>query len=75
MSEVLQLDPEASSRLNTIYMVIRFCGAALGTFLGAQTWHFFGWTGVAALGVGMTGLALVIAAASRIAPGAATDHD
>lgn len=75
MSEVLQLEPAASSRLNTIYMVLRFCGAALGTFLGAQTWHYFGWQGVTILGVVMTTTALVIAGMSRIAPGAAADHD
>ena len=75
MSEVLQLDPTASNRLNTIYMVLRFCGAALGTFLGAQAWHFFGWTGVVLLGLGLTGTALAIAAASRIAPDVVSDHD
>lgn len=75
MSEVLQLEPEASNRLNTIYMVLRFCGAALGTFLGAQAWHFFGWAGVIILGLVLTGTALTIAAASRIAPRVVADHD
>ncbi|MGI3171059.1 MFS transporter [Pseudooceanicola sp. C21-150M6] len=75
MSEVLRLDPAAGNRLNTIYMVIRFGGAALGTFAGAQAWHYFGWTGVMALGAGMTALALFVTLASRIAPEAATNHD
>ncbi|WP_375691770.1 MFS transporter [Pseudooceanicola sp. LIPI14-2-Ac024] len=75
MSEVLRLDPDAGNRLNTIYMVIRFGGAALGTFAGSQAWHYFGWTGVTALGVAITVLALLLTLASRIAPTVATDHD
>ncbi|MCA0922945.1 MFS transporter [Pseudooceanicola nanhaiensis] len=75
MSEVLQLEPQAGNRMNTIYMVIRFAGAAMGTFAGSQAWHFFGWTGVTLLGVGITAAALVVARSNRFALTAATPHD
>ncbi|QPM92264.1 MFS transporter [Pseudooceanicola algae] len=75
MSQVLQLDPAAGNRMNTIYMVIRFGGAALGTFAGSQAWHFFGWTGVTLLGVAVTLAALIIARSYGFALDPANNHD
>jgi predicted MFS family arabinose efflux permease len=42
-SEVMNLDPGARSRLNTIYMVIRFIGGAAGSAIGAAAWSRGGW--------------------------------
>jgi predicted MFS family arabinose efflux permease len=50
-STVLSLAPQATSRTNTIYMVLYFVGGALGSYTGGLAWHHFGWLGVSALGL------------------------
>src|SRR3984957_10022796 len=50
-STVLSLAPQATSRTNTIYMVIYFVGGALGSYTGGFAWHHFGWLGTTALGL------------------------
>ena len=50
-SMVLSLAPQATSRTNTIYMVILFVGGALGSYTGGLAWHHFGWPGTTALGL------------------------
>jgi predicted MFS family arabinose efflux permease len=50
-STVLGLAPQATSRTNTIYMVIYFIGGALGSYTGSLAWHHFGWLGTTALGL------------------------
>jgi predicted MFS family arabinose efflux permease len=50
-STVLSLAPQATSRTNTIYMVIYFVGGALGSYTGGLAWHHFGWPGITALGL------------------------
>ena len=50
-STVLSLAPQATSRTNTIYMVIYFVGGALGSYTGGLAWHHFGWPGTTALGL------------------------
>jgi predicted MFS family arabinose efflux permease len=50
-STVLGLAPQATSRTNTIYMVLYFLGGALGSYTGGLAWHHFGWPGVTALGL------------------------
>ncbi|WP_170975437.1 MFS transporter [Martelella alba] len=55
-----RLDPQAVSRLNTLYMVTRFFGGALGTFAGGIVWPLAGWLGVCVLGVFFCLLALVL---------------
>jgi predicted MFS family arabinose efflux permease len=50
-STVLSLAPQATSRTNTIYMVIYFVGGALGSYTGGLAWHHFGWPGTVALGL------------------------
>jgi predicted MFS family arabinose efflux permease len=43
--EVMALLPEARNRLNTIYMVSRFVGGALGTTAGTIAYAHAGWAG------------------------------
>jgi predicted MFS family arabinose efflux permease len=57
-SAVLSLAPQATSRTNTIYMVIYFVGGALGSYTGGLAWHHFGWSGTTALGLLSSGAAV-----------------
>ncbi len=50
-TRVLGLSAEGRNRLNAIYMVFYFSGAALGSFLGASAWSAWGWAGVTGLGL------------------------
>jgi len=45
-TRIFAIGPEIRGRLNTIYMVSSFTGAALGAFVGGLAWTFAGWTGV-----------------------------
>lgn len=47
---VFSSHPEASNRLNTIYMVCYFIGGSLGTFLSGKAWENFGWMGSVTVG-------------------------
>lgn len=49
-SATMKLCPEASSRMNTIYMVTYFIGGSLGTFLAGTLWSLYGWMGTVASG-------------------------
>lgn len=57
---VLSLLPEARSRLNTLYMVVRFIGGAMGSLAGALAWSYGRWPAVCAVALGLNVLALVI---------------
>ena len=46
----------ARSRLNTVYMVVYFVGAATGSWLSSLAWSRFGWNGVMVLAIGFIGL-------------------
>ncbi len=48
---IFSLSPEASNRLNTIFMTTYFLGGATGTFLAGAAWSMFGWNGVVGTGV------------------------
>lgn len=50
-SATMALCPEASSRMNTIYMVTYFIGGSLGTFLAGTFWSIFGWMGTVTAGI------------------------
>lgn len=50
-SATMKLCPEASSRMNTIYMVTYFIGGSLGTFLAGTFWSLYGWMGTVASGI------------------------
>lgn len=52
--------PEASNRLNTVYMVSYFIGGSIGTFLGGIAWQYHGWNGVVCVGSLLVLLCLVV---------------
>ncbi|MGZ9719513.1 MFS transporter [Rhizobium miluonense] len=62
---VYALDPEARSRLNTIFMTAMFLGGAAGAALATMAWEYSGWIGVSALGASLALVALLIQIAAR----------
>lgn len=50
---VFSSHPEASNRLNTIYMVAYFIGGSLGTFLSGRAWEHWGWMGSVSVGASL----------------------
>lgn len=65
-SATMKLCPEASSRMNTIYMVSYFIGGSFGTFLAGSLWSSFGWTGTVLAGLLMLLGSLIWMTAYRI---------
>lgn len=61
MARILELEPTARNRLNTIYMSTRFLGGAVGTALGGMAWNLGAWSAVC-----FVGAALTLAAAATI---------
>lgn len=57
---VFSSHPEASNRLNTVYMVSYFVGGSLGTFIAGQAWGKFGWDGVVVAGGTLAMLCLIV---------------
>jgi predicted MFS family arabinose efflux permease len=57
---VYALRPEARSRINTVFMGGMFLGGAAGSAAAAFAWKSAGWTGVCALGMGLTAAATVL---------------
>ena len=58
-SATMKLCPEASSRMNTIYMVTYFIGGSLGTFLAGSFWSLYGWMGTVASGIIMLAFSIL----------------
>jgi len=56
-TRIFGLIPSARSRINTVYMVVYFAGAALGSWLSTLAWANFGWNGVCVLALGFMALA------------------
>jgi predicted MFS family arabinose efflux permease len=54
------LKASAMSRLNTIYMVARFFGGAVGSTLGNYAWSLWRWPGVCAVGVALCLAAIAV---------------
>lgn len=50
-SATMRLCPEATSRMNTIYMVTYFIGGSFGTFIAGTMWSLCGWMGTVAAGI------------------------
>jgi predicted MFS family arabinose efflux permease len=63
-TRIYGLQPEARSRLNTVYMVCYFTGGAVGSVLGAWCWRLAGWIGVCSFGAAVSSLGLIVFAAS-----------
>jgi predicted MFS family arabinose efflux permease len=64
-SLIFALRPEARNRINTIYMVTYFIGGGFGTYLAAQAWANYKWTGVCILGITVSVIAVVVHLLSR----------
>lgn len=58
--EVYALDPASRGRLNAVYMTSIFLGGALGSAVASAVFSQFGWQGVALVGAGLPGVALII---------------
>ena len=56
-TRIFGLVASARSRLNTVYMVVYFSGAALGSWLSSLAWSRWGWNGVCLLALGFMALA------------------
>ncbi|MFV0539082.1 MAG: MFS transporter [Dysgonomonas sp.] len=57
---VFSSHPEASNRLNTVYMVSYFIGGSFGTFIGGRAWGACGWNGVVVAGAAFMILCLIV---------------
>lgn len=55
-SRIYTLLPEASNRLNTVYMTVSFFGTSIGSAIGLAVWEKGSWRGVC-----ITGIALALA--------------
>jgi predicted MFS family arabinose efflux permease len=60
MTRNFSLKSEAMSRINTVYMVTRFFGGALGSVAGNYAWSQWRWMGVCAVGVLLSLLAIAV---------------
>ena len=56
-TRIFGLNPSARSRVNTVYMVLCFTGAAMGSWLSSLMWARYKWSGVCALALGFMALA------------------
>ena len=56
-TRIFGLVASARSRLNTVYMVLYFVGAAVGSWLSTLAWAHWGWNGVCVLALGFMALA------------------
>ena len=56
----LSLAPQASNRVNTIFMTTYFIGGSIGTFLAGTFWQAFQWEGVVGVGMMLIVLSLIL---------------
>ncbi len=64
-TRIFGIDASARSRLNTVYMVLYFSGAAIGSWLSTRAWERFGWNGICGLALGFMALAVLRHATGR----------
>ena len=64
----LRLLPQATNRVNTIFMTIFFIGGSLGTFFSGLGWSLAGWTGVCVVGGLFSAVSLLLSAYERYGP-------
>ena len=50
-TSIFEICPDASNRINTIFMTTYFIGGSMGTFLAGVAWKIAGWHGVAIAGI------------------------
>jgi len=60
MARNYALKVDAFSRLNTVYMATRFVGGAAGATFGNFAWSAWGWPGVCAVCLVLSGAALLL---------------
>jgi len=60
MTRNVGLKADAMSRLNTVYMVSRFIGGAVGSAMGNLAWSLWHWPGVCAVGLLLSALAIAV---------------
>ena len=58
--------PEATNRVNTIFMTTFFIGGSLGTFFSGIGWNLAGWTGVCLVGGCFALLSLLLSGYERL---------
>lgn len=68
-SGCLQELPEATNRVNTIFMTTLFTGGSLGTLLSGIGWNHEGWTGVCFVGASFAILSLLLSGYDRMVYG------
>jgi len=61
-SRVLGLVTAAQGRVNTLYMIGYFTGGSLGSLFATYGWSRWNWSGVCAVGIGLTTIAGLAAA-------------
>lgn len=59
-TRVYALDPDARSRLNTIFMATMILGGAFGSGIGGLAFAWWGWSGTCLFGATAAGLALLL---------------
>ena len=47
------VDPKAQGRINSLYMTATFLGGAVGTMISGWLMTIYGWSGIAAFGIGL----------------------
>jgi predicted MFS family arabinose efflux permease len=57
---VFSTNPDATNRLNTVYMTSYFIGGSFGTFVGGKAWEYMGWNGVVLTGAAFVVIMLLI---------------
>ncbi|MBN3762208.1 MFS transporter [Burkholderia sp. Ac-20365] len=60
MARNMSIKSDAMSRINTLYMTIRFAGGALGSSLGIWAWSVWQWPGVCAVGLALGCMSLMV---------------
>lgn len=57
---VFSTNPDATNRLNTVYMTCYFIGGSFGTFVGGKAWEYMGWNGVVLTGGAFIAILLLV---------------
>lgn len=66
MARNMSIKSDAMSRINTLYMTIRFAGGALGSSLGIWAWSIWQWPGVCVVGLALGCMSLAMQARPRM---------